>query len=108
MKSIKSKYISEIIFSFICEITKLKLAKHNKRIQEFLNINIFNYRIYSRRYLVYETKDKAIEYYDDFKSKKKIYEGEYLNGKRNGKGKEYNYDGSVKYEGEYLNGEKAW
>ena len=102
MKSIKSKYISEIIFSFICEITKLKLAKHNKRIQEFLNINIFNYRIYRRRYLVYETKDKAIEYYNDFKLKYKKFEGEYLNGKRNGKGKEYDNKGSVIYEGEYL------
>ena len=106
MKSIKSKYISEIIFSFICEITKLKLAKHNKRIQEFLNINIFNYRIYSRRYLVYETKDKAIEYYNDFKLKYKKFEGEYLNGKRNGKGKEYDNNGSVIYEGEYLNGKR--
>ena len=31
-----------------------------------------------------------------------IYEGEYLNGKRNGKGKEYNGDtGELKFEGEY-------
>ena len=34
------------------------------------------------------------------------YEGEYLNGKRNGKGKEYNYKGILKFEGEYLNGER--
>ena len=34
------------------------------------------------------------------------YEGEYLNGKRHGKGKLYNYDGKLEYEGEYLNGEK--
>ena len=31
------------------------------------------------------------------------FEGEYLNGKRNGKGKEYN-DGELVFEGEYLNG----
>ena len=31
-----------------------------------------------------------------------IFEGEYLNGKRNGKGKEYNYDGKLIFEGEYL------
>jgi len=31
--------------------------------------------------------------------------GEYLNGKRNGKGKEYDcYDGKLIFEGEYLNG----
>ena len=36
-----------------------------------------------------------------------IFEGEYLNGKRNGKGKEYYYfDGKLKFEGEYLNGER--
>ena len=35
-----------------------------------------------------------------------IFEGEYLNGKRNGTGKEYNYDwdGKLKFEGGYLNG----
>ena len=32
------------------------------------------------------------------------FEGEYLNGKRNGKGKEYNNDGQLIFEGEYLNG----
>ena len=38
---------------------------------------------------------------------KLIFEGEYLNGKRNGKGKEYYDNGKLKYEGEYLNG-KNW
>ena len=35
-----------------------------------------------------------------------IFEGEYLNGKRNGMGKEYN-NGELLFEGEYLNG-KYW
>ena len=34
------------------------------------------------------------------------FEGEYLNGEKNGKGKEYYFNGSLKFEGEYLNGEK--
>ena len=35
-----------------------------------------------------------------------VFEGEYLNDKRwNGKGKEYNF-GNLSFEGEYLNGEK--
>ena len=34
------------------------------------------------------------------------FEGEYLNGKRNGKGKEYYEDGNILFEGEYLNGER--
>ena len=36
------------------------------------------------------------------------FEGEYLNGKRNGKGKEYNYKNPFLYEGEYLNNKKTW
>ena len=36
-----------------------------------------------------------------------IFEGVYLNGERNGKGKEYYYyDGELKFEGEYLNGKR--
>ena len=34
-----------------------------------------------------------------------LYEGEYLNGLKNGKGKEYKW-GKLEYEGEYLNGLK--
>ncbi len=34
------------------------------------------------------------------------YEGEYSNGKRNGKGKEYDYSGKLIFEGEYLNGKR--
>jgi len=34
------------------------------------------------------------------------FEGEYLKGERNGKGKEYNYNGELIFEGEYLNGKK--
>ena len=36
---------------------------------------------------------------------KLIFEGEYLNGEKNGKGKEY-YKGKLIFEGEYLNGER--
>ena len=34
------------------------------------------------------------------------FEGEYLNGNINGKGKEYNLFGNLIFEGEYLNGKK--
>ena len=36
-----------------------------------------------------------------------LFEGKYLNGKRNGKGKEYDYSGNLIFEGVYLNG-KIW
>ena len=35
-----------------------------------------------------------------------MFEGEYLNRERKGKGKEYYNDGSLLFEGEYLNGKK--
>ena len=38
---------------------------------------------------------------------KLLFEGEYLKGQRNGKGKEYDwYNGELIFEGEYLNGER--
>ena len=37
----------------------------------------------------------------------RLYEGEYLNGKRNGKGKEYYNNGKLEFEGEYLD-DKRW
>ena len=43
------------------------------------------------------------EYKDDIL----IFEGEYLNGTKNGKAKEYNKKGEIIFEGEYLNG-KRW
>ena len=35
-----------------------------------------------------------------------MYDGEYLNGLKNGKGKEYDYEGNLIFEGEYLNGKR--
>ena len=36
------------------------------------------------------------------------FEGEYLKGKRNGKGKEFHNKGELKFEGEYLNSKQNW
>ena len=52
---------------------------------------------------MYEENGKAKEYSDD--DNNLVYEGEYLNGKRNGKGKEFINDWLF-YEGEYLNGKR--
>ena len=46
-----------------------------------------------------------IREYNDYNAKL-IFEGEYLNGKRNGKGKEFFNNGKIMYEGEYFNGER--
>ena len=47
---------------------------------------------------------KELFYNED--NEKLMFEGEYLNGERHGKGKEYNEYGLVLFEGEYLYGEK--
>ena len=40
----------------------------------------------------------------EYNNSKLIFEGEYLNGKRNGKGKEYDYTGKLIFEGKYFDG----
>ena len=57
---------------------------------------------------------KRIRFYYDgkgyvknlFSNGKIEFEGEYINGEKNGKGKEYNYKGELKFEGEYYKGKK--
>ena len=103
LKNIKSSYFIEIIFSFIEEGAKLKLIKYNKSFQKNFNISIINYKHFKGRYIIYEKNMIGKEYngYDDLL----LFEGEYLNGQRNGKGKEY-FKGRRIFEGEYLNGKR--
>ena len=62
-----------------------------------------NNLIFKGQYLNGEKNGKGKEYYDDGEVK---FEGEYLNGNKNGKCKEYYNYGKIKFEGEYLNGKK--
>ena len=103
IENIKSKYITQMIFSYIDEKIKLKLVKNNKQIQNKLDITIYNYMFFNEKYFIFEKNGIMKEYnkYND----ELIYEGEYLNGKRNGKGKEYD-NGYLIFEGEYLNGNR--
>ena len=103
VENIKSKYIIKIIFTFVNERQKLKIIKHNKKLQNIIDINITNYKFLSRRYVEYEPKGIGKEYYSNGKLKS---ECKYLNGERNGKGKEYNYYGKLIFEGEYLDGKR--
>ena len=88
LKKIRSFHIFKEIFTYLNDARKLKLIKYNKKIQRKININLMNYKLYCDRYITYEIQWKGVEYnsYSDML----IYEGEFLNGKRNGKGKEYN------------------
>ena len=61
--------------------------------------------IFEGEYLNGKRNGKGKEYY--FSNGKLKFEGEYLNGERNGNGKEYNYNCKLEFEGEYING-KRW
>ena len=104
LKNIKSKYFVAFIFSFLSEKRKLEIIKYNKNLQNILNIKLINYKFYSGKSIIYELNGKAKEYneVEDFIE----FEGDCLNGKRNGKGKEYYFDGNLRFEGEYLNGKR--
>ena len=108
LENIKSLFFLKLFFTYFESIKKLKIIKYNKKIQCLLDINIINYKIFSGRYIIYDSKNKGKEY--DSYNDKLVYEGEYLNGEKSGKGKEYGKeivnDGKLIFEGEYLNGKK--
>ena len=102
--NIKSSFFIKILFSYFHEKEKLKTVKYNKLLQNILGINIINYQIFSRKYIIYESNGIGKEYnsYHD----RLEFEGEYKNGERNGKGREYNYEGHLLFKGEYKNGKR--
>ena len=98
LDKIRSSYIIQIFFSKLNERAKLKLIKYNKKLQKILNINILHYKMFSEKHIIYESKGKGKEY-NEYGGL--LYEGEYLNGERNGIGKEYD-ESNLIFEGEYL------
>ena len=106
LKNIKSLYIIKVIFFYIEEEQKLKLIKYNKRFQKIMDLNIMNYKCFKGKNIInkYNIIGKENEGYND----ELIFEGEYLNGERNGKRIEYDYKGDKLFEGEYLKGKKKW
>ena len=102
--SVKSFYIIEKIFSILSEKKKLNMIIYNKKYQNNFEVNLEYYKAMSGRYIVGEKNGKGKEY--NINNNKIIFEGEYKNWKRKGKGKEYYENGKVKFEGEYLNGNK--
>ena len=103
LENIRSPIILKKIFNNVDDGVKLKIILYNKRIQKILNISLLNYKLYSGRYLIPEENGKVKEY--SSYNNKLLFEGEYSNGKRNGKGKVYS-NGELIYEGEYKNGKQ--
>ena len=102
-KSIESLYTLKDIFSFLPEKLKLNIIIYNKHLQKKFDINIEDYKRISGIYKEGKKNGKGKEY--DISSNTIIFEGEYLNGYQ-WKGKEYYCEGQLEFEGEYLKGER--
>ena len=87
IKRIKSKVILAKIFSILWETSKLKLLFYNKEIQQKLDIDIEIYKKICKIDKKIETNGKGFIYLKN--TDLLIFEGEYKNGLKNGKGKEY-------------------
>ena len=100
---VKSVYFVKKLFLNVDETKKLKIVKYNKILQNNIDINIINYKIFKNKYIIFEKNGIGKEFNN--RDKYRIYEGEYLNGERHGKGKGYANDNLI-FEGEYLKGKK--
>ena len=119
LNKIKAILVRNKVLSKLTEKNLLNFFKYNKKYQN-------KFKIFSGKYIISENNGKFKEcnifnneiiYYGEYSNGKRngkgkefkygnlIFEGEYLNGKRNGKGKEY-YNGKLRFEGEYLNGKR--
>ena len=72
LNAIKATYFYKVVFSCLNEKTKLKFAKYNKNLQNIIGINLNNYKFFNRRHIEY-----------DLYTNKKLFEGNYLNDKKN-------------------------
>ena len=84
-------------------IIECEIKNGNGKGKEYNN-GRYRILLFEGEFLNGEKNGKGKEYYNTLGELK--FEGEYLNGKRNGKGKEYNLNGGLIFEGEYLNGER--
>ena len=104
IENIKVNDVFKKIFTYLDEKTKLKLIKYNNNLKSKIDYTLLHYKFYSGKYIIYEKDWIGKEF--SGKDDKLLYEGEYLNGERNGRGKEYYSDGILKFEGEYANGKR--
>ena len=101
---VKSNLVNKKIFSFLEERVKLNIIAHNKYYQNELAITLDDYKKLSRKSFEGEPNGYGKLY--RYNTNILLFEGKYLNGKKEGKGKEYDYDGRIIFEGEYKNGKR--
>ena len=108
------EYILEFIIKFeqIDNIKKfISKCELNEKFEDLINKYGINLSSQDNQKII-DNNDKLIGSFRIINSSninnicKLNFEGEYLDGVRNEKGKEYNYKGKLEFEGEYLNGER--
>ena len=107
LKKIKSSYIMKEILCFLKEKQRLNIIIYNKHLQNLFGFDVDCLKKITGKYKVDGKNGIGKEYKLD--TNELIFEGEYLNGKRNGKGKEYFFNNGrsiLIFEGEYLNGKR--
>ena len=107
IRYIKSSFIIKNIFSFLSTKEKLNMIMYNKGLQKINLIDIKDYKKINGKYKIVEKKGNGNGREYILNTKILVFEGKYLNGERNGKGKEYDDNDKLIFEGEYLNG-KIW
>ena len=73
----------------------MKIIKHDKSLQNKIDINLTNYKMYKGSYIIRKGNGKFKEYNGYGNINILLFEGEFLNGERNGKGKEYEVKDNV-------------
>ena len=104
IETVKSKNNIKVIFSYLEQKLKKEIIRYNKKYQNLFNINNEDYKKDCKTIRIMEKNGFGKEYTID--SNKLIFEGEFKNGKRKGKEKEYYKSGEISFKGTYLNGKK--
>ena len=104
LRKIKSNFILKKVFIHLVIKKRLKVISYNKNIQKKLGLELVDFIRYSGKRK--EEKNGKIFEYDNFHLNS-LFEGVYLNGKRNGEGTEYNDNREIIFEGDYLQ-DKRW
>ena len=86
-KNIKSDYFKKIVFSYLDERKLLKLINYNKELQNLMDIKLIYYKIFNGKIIIGERNGFGEEL--DYFTNEVLFIGEFINGKRNGKGIEY-------------------
>ena len=104
--NVKAQGILQIIFSYLNDKTKLYVINYNKTLLQKLEIDLEFVKKISGKYRKELIKGKSIGKEYSLEDDILIFEGEYIDGKKNGHGKELYLNGDIKFEGEYLNGRR--